>query len=141
MAMAIRRNGTWVRVVGCAASVMTASFGAAPAHRCGTRTRQWPRCRQSRASSEKLGAPKPHWFFVYDANFFGYLDSKVYLFDGDTGSMLGMLSTGAFGNAVEFAPDFSAIYVPEMYYSRGSRGDRTDIVTIYDAKELKASAK
>ncbi len=31
-----------------------------------------------------------------------------------------MLSTGAFGNAVEFAPDFSAIYVPEMYYSRGT---------------------
>src|SRR4029434_5298602 len=51
---------------------------------------------------------------------------------------LGMLSTGAFGNAVEFAPDFSAIYVPEMYYSRGSRGDRTDIVAIYDTTELKA---
>ena len=82
--------------------------------------REWRRCRRSRATSEKLGAPSPHWFFVYDANFLGYLDSKVYLFDGDTGSMLGMLSTGAFGNAVEFAPDFSAIYVPEMYYSRGT---------------------
>ena len=69
-------------------------------------------------------------------NFIGYLDSKVYLFDGDTGSMLGMLSTGACGNAVEFAPDFSAIYVPEMYYSRGTRGERTDIVAIYDTKEL-----
>ncbi len=89
------------------------------------------------ASAEKLGAPKAHWFFVYDSNFFGYLDSKVYLFDGDTGSMLGMLSTGAFGNAVEFAPDFSAIYVPEMYYSRGSRGERTDIVAIYDTQDLK----
>ena len=90
-----------------------------------------------RATAEKLGPPKPHWFFVYDSNFLGYLDSKVYLFDGDTGSMLGMLSTGMWGNAVEFAPDFSAIYVPEMYYSRGTRGDRTDIVAIYDTTELK----
>ncbi len=90
------------------------------------------------ATSEKLGALKPHWFFVADTNFLGYLDSKEYLYDGDTGAMLGMLSTGAFGNAAEFAPDFSAIYVPEMYYSRGSRGERTDVVTIYDTKELKA---
>jgi len=90
-----------------------------------------------RATAEKLGPPKPHWFFVYDSNFLGYLDSKVYLFDGDTGAMLGMLSTGTWGNAVEFAPNFAAIYVPEMYYSRGSRGDRTDIVAIYDTTELK----
>jgi len=90
------------------------------------------------ASVEKLSAPSPHWIFVYDINFLGYLDSKVYLFDGDSGSMLGMLSTGAWGNAVEFAPDFSAIYVPEMYYSRGSRGERTEVVTTYDTKDLKA---
>ena len=43
--------------------------------------------------AEKLGAPSPHWIFVYDVNYLGYLDSKVYLFDADTGSMLGMLST------------------------------------------------
>ena len=89
------------------------------------------------ASVEKLGAPSPHWIFVYDVNFLAQIDSKVYLFDGDTGSMLGMLSTGAWGNAIEFAPDLSAIYVPEMYYSRGSRGERTEVVTTYDTKELK----
>ena len=37
---------------------------------------------------------------------------------------------------VEFAPDFSAIYVPEIYYSRGTRGERTDIVAIYDTTHL-----
>ena len=91
--------------------------------------------------SEKLGALSPHWFFANDVNYIGYLDSKVYLFDGDSGSMLGMLSTGTWGNAVEFAPDFSAIYVPEMYHSRGTRGERTDIVAIYDAKELRPVAE
>ncbi len=85
----------------------------------------------------KLGAPTPHWLFVGDTNFLGYLDSKVYLFDGDTGAMLGMLSTGVWGNAVELAPDFSAIYVPEMYYSRGTRGERTEVLTTYDTTDLK----
>jgi methylamine dehydrogenase heavy chain len=85
---------------------------------------------------EQLGPLMPHWISVYDENFAGYLDGKVYLFDADNGAMLGMLSTGAFGNAVEFAPDFSAIYVPEIYYSRGTRGERTDIVAIYDTTHL-----
>ena len=89
-----------------------------------------------RASRSTLGAPRPHWFFVFDDNFFSYLDSRAYLFDGDTGAMLGMLSTGTWGNAIEFAPNFSAIYVPEIYYSRGSRGERTDVVSIYDTKDL-----
>jgi methylamine dehydrogenase heavy chain len=86
--------------------------------------------------AETLGPPSPHWIVVYDVNFAGYLDGKVYLFDADNGAMLGMLSTGAFANAVEFAPEFSAIYVPEIYYSRGTRGERTDIVAIYDTTHL-----
>src|SRR5262245_48574336 len=86
--------------------------------------------------TESLGPPGPHWIFVIDVNFTGYLDGKVYLFDADNGAMLGMLSTGAYANTVNFAPDFSAIYVPEIYYSRGTRGERTDIVAIYDTKHL-----
>ncbi len=51
-----------------------------------------------RTSTAQLGPLQPHWFFANDTNFFGYLDSKLYLFDGDSGAMLGMLSTGAFGD-------------------------------------------
>jgi methylamine dehydrogenase heavy chain len=87
--------------------------------------------------TEKLGAPTPHWLLVTDVNFMGYLDGKVYLFDGDTGKMLGMLSVGTWANAVEIAPDFSALYVPELYYSRGTRGERTEVLTTYDTTELK----
>jgi methylamine dehydrogenase heavy chain len=121
----MRNKGWWV-VAALLVAAMSTSAADAPAP-----------LQAERATAEKLGPPKPHWFFVYDSNFLGYIDSKVYLFDGDTGTMLGMLSTGTWGNALEFAPDFSAIYVPEMYYSRGNRGDRTDIVAIYDTTELK----
>ena len=85
---------------------------------------------------ERLGVHTAHWIVVNDSNFIGYMDSKVYVFDADTGSMLGMLSTGGYRNAVELAPDFSAIYSPETYYPRGTRGDRTDVVTFYDTRSL-----
>ena len=118
-------------------ATLTVALGAASAAAdSAAQTKNVPALQSEQASVVKLGARNPHWVFVNDSNFLGYLDSKVYLFDGDTGAMLGMLSTGAFGNAIEFAPDFSAIYVPEMYYSRGSRGERTEIVAIYDTTNL-----
>ena len=127
----------WVVGAFCAAVVMTALAGYAATPDAA----KVAPLQAEQSFSEKLGAPAPHWFFVNDVNYVGYLDSKVYLFDGDSGSMLGMLSTGTWGNAIEFAPDFSAIYVPEMYHSRGTRGERTDIVAIYDAKELSPVAE
>src|SRR5512139_4074848 len=57
-----------------------------------------------------LGPAQPHWILVNDFNALGPMDSKVYLFDADTGTMLGMLSTGGWRNTVEIAPDFSTIY-------------------------------
>lgn len=87
---------------------------------------------------EQLGPPGPHWILVNDINFLGYMDSKVYLFDAGVGAMLGMLSTGGYRNAVEVAPDFSFIYSPETYYPRGTRGPRTDVVTIYATSTLEA---
>jgi methylamine dehydrogenase heavy chain len=85
---------------------------------------------------EKLGPAQPHWIVVNDFNALGPMDSKVYLFDADSGAMLGMLSTGGWRNTVETAPDFSHIYSPETYYPRGTRGERTDVVTFYDARTL-----
>ena len=87
---------------------------------------------------ETLGTPSAHWILANDANFLGYMDSKVYLFDGDSGAMLGMISAGGYRNAVELAPDGDRIYSPETYYSRHTRGERTDVVTLYDTKNLQA---
>jgi methylamine dehydrogenase heavy chain len=90
--------------------------------------------------TETLPPPSPHWVFVNDMNFLGYLDGKVFLFDGDSGRMLGMMSTGAYQSSIEIAPDFSAIYAPATFYSRHSRGTRTDAVVIYETKGLSAGA-
>jgi methylamine dehydrogenase heavy chain len=90
---------------------------------------------------QTLGTPHPHWILVNDFNALGPMDSKVYLFDADSGTMLGMLSTGGWRNAVETAPDFSAIYSPETYYARGTRGPRTDVVAFYDTRTLTATGE
>ena len=52
---------------------------------------------------QKLTNPQPNWLVVNDPNFLGNMDSKVLLMDVDSSRMLGMLSTGAWRNAVDFS--------------------------------------
>jgi methylamine dehydrogenase heavy chain len=80
--------------------------------------------------------PGPHWVWVSDL-----VLQRTALFDGDTGGMLGMLSAGSGIVAPAFAPDHHEIYVPETYYARGTRGERTDVVTVYDASSLLPAAE
>jgi methylamine dehydrogenase heavy chain len=79
--------------------------------------------------------PRPHWFWLSDI-----ILHRTALFDGDTGALLGQLSAGTAGVgfvvAPVFSPDHREIYLPETYYSRGVRGERTDVVTVYDATSL-----
>jgi methylamine dehydrogenase heavy chain len=85
---------------------------------------------------EQLSQPTPHWVWVNDMAFFAFPDGKAFLVDGDSGRMLGMLSTGYSFTSVLIPKGGPVIYAPETYFSRGTRGTRTDVVTIYDAKQL-----
>ena len=87
---------------------------------------------------QRLQQPSPHWLILNDPNFQGNMDSKIYLIDADRNHMLGMLSAGGWRNAVEYSPDFSTIYSPETYYSRTTRGERTDVLSFYDVSSLSA---
>jgi methylamine dehydrogenase heavy chain len=82
--------------------------------------------------------PSAHWVWVNDIAFFGMADGKALLVDGDTGRMLGMLSTGYSFTSLVLPKAGGVIYSPESYYSRGTRGVRTDVVTIYDAARLQS---
>ena len=85
---------------------------------------------------QRLGQPSPHWLILNDPNFLGNMDSKIYLIDADRNHMLGMLAAGGWRNAVEYSSDFSTIYSPETYYSRTTRGQRTDVLSFYDVASL-----
>ena len=80
--------------------------------------------------------PGPHWMWVNDVVFHHMADGKAFLVDGDAGTMLGMLSTGFGFNGVVVPRNRSAILSPEVYFSRGTRGTRTDVVTVYDPRKL-----
>ena len=79
--------------------------------------------------------PGPHWFWLTDL-----ILHRTALFDADSGDMLGSISGGTAGVGFIVAPvsspDRKEIYVAESYYSRGVRGDRTDVVTVYDGRTL-----
>ena len=86
--------------------------------------------------SATLPAPGPHWVWVDDIAFANIIDGRAYLVDADTGRMLGMLSTGALFLNLELPRDYAQIYSAETYYSRGTRGTRTDVITRYDPHTL-----
>jgi methylamine dehydrogenase heavy chain len=73
----------------------------------------------------------PHWAWAADA-----VLHRTALVDLESGRTLGMID-GGFGNTSGLFPaGRREIYLPETHYSRGSRGERTDVVTIYDAGTL-----
>lgn len=86
--------------------------------------------------SELPAASSPHWVWVNDIVFHHMADGKAFLLDGDSGRMLGMLSTGFGYNGVVLPANESLILSPETYFSRGTRGERTDVVTLYDPRKL-----
>jgi methylamine dehydrogenase heavy chain len=85
--------------------------------------------------------PGPHWVWVNDIVFNHMADGKSFLVDGDSGRMLGMLSTGFGYNGVVLPGNGSVILSPEVYFSRHTRGTRTDVVTIYDGRKLSPVAE
>lgn len=84
--------------------------------------------------------PGPHWFWASDI-----LLHRTVLYDGADGRMLGTISSGSAGSGFViyplFSPGHDEIYLAETYWSRGIRGERTDVVTVYDARTLKPKAE
>ncbi len=87
-------------------------------------------------SVAQLPAPTAHWAMVYSIAPLGsFSPASVTIIDGDSHKILGMLD-GGLSSSFAVAPDRHAFYLADTFYSRGSRGDRTDVVTIYDGKSL-----
>ena len=75
------------------------------------------------------------WFWSYGLRMPSLVDGQAFLFD-EHGKRLGQLSTGFWFNNLINAKLRSEIITTETYFSRGTRGERTDIVAVYDARSL-----
>jgi methylamine dehydrogenase heavy chain len=62
-------------------------------------------------------------------------DGKLHVIDTDTGNYLGVIGSG-FAGQVTYSPDRSEILLATGYLSRGQRGERTDILEVWDANTL-----
>ena len=80
--------------------------------------------------------PSKHWVWVNDLSFPYMMDGRAHLVDGDSGRYLGALSTGWSFSGLILPRNGKLIYSPETYFSRGTRGIRTDVVTLYDPATL-----
>ena len=75
--------------------------------------------------------------FVHDANFDALIAGRVVLIDvaADSHNYLGALDAAQFASFTE-SSSRGELYVAETHYSRGTRGERTDVVSIYDRNNL-----
>lgn len=87
-----------------------------------------------------LEAPDPNRIYILDPVFPHLVASKVWVHSGEDGRLLGMINTGYVPNLV-LAPDHSALYVAETFWSRGTRGERVDVVTAYDPRTLEPTGE
>ena len=83
----------------------------------------------------KLPAPSPHWVWVYDDEINNGIELRMHLFDGDSYRRLGQVDMGYFGTPA-FSPDGKTMATASTYFSRGSKGARTDVVEFTDKATL-----
>lgn len=79
--------------------------------------------------------PAPHQVWVYDPDFPNLTTTQAFIIDGDKGEVLGMVDAGYQAN-LAFSENGSKFWVAETYYSRITRGERSDMVTVYDYETL-----
>ncbi|MEM9531617.1 MAG: amine dehydrogenase large subunit [Pseudomonadota bacterium] len=89
---------------------------------------------------ETLPAQYPeNWFIVHDASFFHMSDGKVYILDVTAKTLgeqfKGMFNSSLIGNLAQ-SPARGEIYSTETFHTRGQRGDRIDLLTIWDSATL-----
>ena len=76
-----------------------------------------------------------NWFWVSGIRAPNMVDGRAFLFDRH-GKALGQLSTGYWFNSLVTSDQRNELLTVETYFSRGTRGERSDVVVRYDANTL-----
>lgn len=108
----------FIRTILCACIGMAPAFADLPEETPGTDT---------------LRKANGSWIWIADGvgNF-----TQSRLFDTTNGKMLGMLSTGYWSGGLAIPSHGRELYTLETHFSRSTRGQRTDVIAIYDPHTL-----
>ncbi|WP_241241953.1 amine dehydrogenase large subunit [Sphingobium algorifonticola] len=88
------------------------------------------------ANVATIPPPALNWFYVDG----GWGTTGTSIFDGETGKMRGMVDTSHLSD-MAIDPAGKYYYVAESIWSKGGRGTRQDMVSVYDSAELKLQAE
>lgn len=80
-----------------------------------------------------------HWIIAQDGAFFHMSNGKFIVLDADSDDPVTRLKgmfNGSFIAQFYQANTRPEMYITETFYSRGTRGERTDVLTIYDKQNL-----
>ena len=83
-----------------------------------------------------MQTPGDHTFMTI-----GFMGNGGNIFDADTGEMLGKVLVSDYTSAVSLDRARNQIHVPATYYSRGTYGERTDLLVINDVETLSPIAE
>ena len=79
--------------------------------------------------------PHPHRTYIADLEFDNLVSSRITVVDPDAQRYLGMISAG-FISPFTLSGDGKTLYTADIFYSRGTRGERTDVLTAHDTSSL-----
>ncbi|HYD47658.1 MAG TPA: amine dehydrogenase large subunit [Terriglobales bacterium] len=92
--------------------------------------------REAPGAVEKLAAPSAHWVWVSDL-----VLERAALLDLDSGRFLGLVNGGYGAIAPLFPRNRPELYLPTTYFSKRTRGERSDWLEIYDLATLSPTAE
>lgn len=77
------------------------------------------------------------WAMVHDVSAGAISEGRIVFVDmGDKAEVRAQVGAGFLAN-YQFVPARRALYVAETFYSRSTRGTRSDVITVYDTKTMK----
>ncbi len=122
------------RTVAAAALIAAASAPAADTDKAGL----LPPLAPETLRVEPMPVPGSHWIYVLDVT--AGSGAKVTLFDLDKQKVIGQFGAG-FMPGLTRAADHTQTFVATSYFSRGTTGERTDVLEITDNRTFKKSGE
>ncbi|MGV8824385.1 amine dehydrogenase large subunit [Methylibium petroleiphilum] len=128
-----RHVGACARVAACAAGLaLGAQAAAAPVSPARPQPAELP---VETLSTGPIAASATERVYVADVAVSHISDGRIRVFDARHGRFLGMVSTGYVGNFT-LSANADELYVATTYLSRGSRGERVDVLEVHDTESL-----
>jgi methylamine dehydrogenase heavy chain len=89
---------------------------------------------------EPVPVPGPHWVYLVDAANSHMIDARLVVYDADRRRIVAQLGAGSWPGLAA-SPDRRYSYIATSYMSRGTRGDRTDVLEINDNRSFETAGE